>query len=106
MTNGTKATRSHASRTLRSYARRVRGRLHARRGRALGALVDPTARWRIHAYARQLGSLAGERHDPGALVLEQRLTLTRDRALRFDLSRQSESGRTFDTALFSFHLYF
>jgi hypothetical protein len=75
-------------------------------GARLGALVDPTARWRIHAYAQQLGSLAGERHDPGALVLEQRFTLTRDMALRFDLSRQRESGRTFDTALLSLQLYF
>ena len=65
-----------------------------------------SARWRIHAYAQQLGSIAGERADPGALVLEQRFTLTRDMALRFDLSRQRESGRTFDTALLSLHLYF
>ena len=75
-------------------------------GARLGILVDPAARWRIHAYAQQLGSLAGERADPGALVLEQRFTLTRDFALRFDLSRQRESGRTFDTALLSLQLYF
>ena len=53
-----------------------------------------------------LGSLAGEQADPGALVLEQRFTLTRDLALRFDLSRQRESGRTFDTALLSLQLHF
>ena len=75
-------------------------------GARLGVLVDPSARWRIHAYAQQLGSLTGERADPGALVLEQRFTLTPDLALRFDLSRQRESGRTFDTALLSLHLYF
>ena len=75
-------------------------------GARLGVLVDPVARWRIHAYAQQLGSLAGEQADPGALVLEQRFTLTRDLALRFDLSRQRESGRTFDTALLSLQLYF
>jgi len=75
-------------------------------GARLGALIDPAPRWRVHAYAQQLGSLAGERADPGALALEQRFTLSRDLALRFDLSRQRESGHTFDTALLSLQLYF
>jgi hypothetical protein len=75
-------------------------------GARLGLLLDPAARWRIHAYVQQLGSLAGERHDPGALVLEQRFTVTRDLALRFDFSRQRESGRTFDSAWLSLQGYF
>ena len=75
-------------------------------GARIGALVDPAPRWRVHAYAQQLGSVAGERVDPGALVLEQRFSLTRDLALRFDLSHQNEAGRSFDSALLSLHVYF
>lgn len=75
-------------------------------GARIGALVDPAPRWRVHAYAQQLGSVAGERVDPGALVLEQRFSLTRDLALRFDLSHQNEAGRSFDSVLLSLHVYF
>lgn len=75
-------------------------------GARIGALVDPAPRWRVHAYAQQLGSVAGERVDPGALALEQRFSLTRDLALRFDLSHQNEAGRSFDSVLLSLHVYF
>lgn len=75
-------------------------------GARIGALVDPAPRWRVHAYAQQLGSVAGERVDPGALVLEQRFSLTRDLALRFDLSHQNEAGRSFDSGSLSLHIYF
>lgn len=75
-------------------------------GARIGALVDPAPRWRVHAYVQQLGSVAGERVDPGALVLEQRFSLTRDLALRFDLSHQNEAGRSFDSVLLSLHVYF
>ena len=75
-------------------------------GARLGVIVDPAARWRIHAYGQQLGTLAGERTDPGALVLEQRFSLTRDAALRLDLSHQNEAGRSFNSGSLSVHLYF
>ena len=75
-------------------------------GARIGALVDPAPRWRVHAYAQQLGSVAGERVDPGALVLEQRFSLTRDLALRFDVSHQNEAGCSFDSILLSLHVYF
>jgi hypothetical protein len=75
-------------------------------GARLGALIDPAPRWRIHAYAQQLGSVAGERDYPGALVLEQRFSLTRDVALRFDLSHQNEAGRSFNTGTLSLQVYF
>ena len=75
-------------------------------GARLGALVDPTPRWRVHAYAQQLGSFLGERSDPGALVLEQRFSLTRDAALRLDLSHQNEAGRNFNSASLSLQVYF
>ena len=87
-------------------------RIEGAAGFALAAEVEaqgPIARQReplLQDERAGIVALAGERADPGALVLEQRFTLTRDMALRFDLSRQRESGRTFDTALLSLHLYF
>ncbi|HJV10689.1 MAG TPA: DUF4105 domain-containing protein [Burkholderiales bacterium] len=75
-------------------------------GARIGALIDPAPRWRVHAYAQQLGSVAGERVDPGALVLEQRFSLTRDLALRFDLGHQNEAGRSFDSGSLALHIYF
>jgi len=75
-------------------------------GARLGAVIDPAPRWRVHAYAQQLGSVAGERDDPGALVLEQRFTVSRDLALRLDFSRQREAGRSFNTGSFSVQVYF
>ena len=75
-------------------------------GARVGALFDPTPRWRVHAYARQLGTLAGQKHDPGAFVLEQRLAFTRDVALRLELSREKEAGRSAATGLLTLHLYF
>ena len=43
-------------------------------GARLGAFIDPLPRGRQHAYAQQLGSVHGERSDPGALVLDQQRT--------------------------------
>jgi len=75
-------------------------------GARLGALIDPLPRWRLHAYAQQLGSFLGERSDPGALVLEQRISLTRDLALRLDVAQQREAGRSFDSGSISLQVYF
>jgi hypothetical protein len=75
-------------------------------GARLGALVDPTPRWRVHAYAQQLGSVFGEQTDPGALVVEQRISLTRDAALRLDVSHHNEAGRNFNSASLSLQIYF
>ena len=75
-------------------------------GAWLGALVDPVPSWRIHVYARQLASLLGERTDPGALVLDQRVTLRRDVALRLDLRREREAGKSFSSAALFVQVYF
>jgi hypothetical protein len=75
-------------------------------GARLGAFVDPAPSWRLHVYAQQLFSLLGERTDPGALVLEQRLTLARNAALRFDLRREREAGQTFSTVALLVQVYF
>jgi hypothetical protein len=75
-------------------------------GPRIGALIDPAPRWRVHAYAQQLGSLLGERGNPRSAGLQQRLTLAREAALRLDLSRQREAGRSFNAASLSLQLYF
>jgi hypothetical protein len=100
---------------MRLYAKaQAAGRLHGEledgytlgAGARVGLLIDPAPRWRVHAYAQQLGSFAGERTDPGALVLGQRFALTRDLALRLDLSHQREADRSFDSGSVSIQLYF
>jgi hypothetical protein len=75
-------------------------------GARIGALLDPSPRWRVHAYAQQLASVAGERVDPGTLVLEQRFSLTRDLALRLDVSHQNEAGRSFNSGSLALQVYF
>jgi len=75
-------------------------------GARFGALVDPVPSWRIHVYARQLASLLGERTDPGALVLEQRVTLRRDVALRLDLRREREAEKSLSSAALFVQVYF
>jgi len=67
-------------------------------GGRLGAYVDPLPRWRLHAYARALGAVAGDHDAPRIAGLENRVTLARDFALRFDLSRSREHGRLFNAA--------
>lgn len=75
-------------------------------GPRLGVLADPAPRLRVHAYARTLGSLAGQDDDPAALVLESRFTLKRDAALRLELSRTREGGRMYNTGSLSLNFYF
>ena len=75
-------------------------------GARLGIVLDAERSWRVHAYAQQIGSLLGERTDPGAIVLEQRLTLARDAALRLDLRSERQAGQSFNAAGVFVHLYF
>ena len=75
-------------------------------GARLGAVLDPAQAWRLHLYAQQLGSLLGERTDPGAVVMEQRLTLARDVALRLDLRHERQAGQSFGSAALFVQLYF
>jgi hypothetical protein len=108
---GTWATRGGT----RAYAMlEASARVHHRldRGYALGAgpragaLIDPTPRWRLHAYAQYLGSVLGERDNPRSVGLRQRLTLAREAALRLDLSRRHEGSRSFNEASLALQLYF
>ena len=75
-------------------------------GARLGIVLDAARSWRVHAYAQQIGSLLGERTDPGAIVLEQRLTLARDAALRLDLRSERQAGQSFNAAGVFVQLYF
>ena len=75
-------------------------------GARLGTVVDAARSWRVHVYAQQLGSFLGERTDPGAVALEQRLTLARDLALRLDLRRERQAGHSFSSAGLFLQLYF
>ncbi|HJT62592.1 MAG TPA: DUF4105 domain-containing protein [Burkholderiales bacterium] len=75
-------------------------------GARLGMVVDAARSWRIHVYAQQIGSVLGERTDPGAMVMEQRLTLARDAALRLDLRSERQAGQSFNAAGLFVQLYF
>jgi hypothetical protein len=75
-------------------------------GGRFGALLDPASRWRVHAYASGMNYFLGEEDQPRALGVQQRFTLGRDSALRFDLERRREAGRQFSSGMLSLQLYF
>ena len=75
-------------------------------GARVGAMVDLTARWRANAYASGFNYFLGENDQPRRIGLEQRFTLGRDSALRFDLERRREAGREFGSGTLSLQLYF
>ncbi|HEX9396676.1 MAG TPA: DUF4105 domain-containing protein [Burkholderiales bacterium] len=74
-------------------------------GGRLGAYVDPLPRWRVHAYARALGTFAGDHDTPRSAGIESRVSLARDLALRVDFSRSREHDRRYSTAMFSLFWY-
>lgn len=74
-------------------------------GGRVGAYVDPTPSWRVHAYVRAMGSVAGDHDTPRWAGLENRLTLGRDLALRLDLARSREHGRLFNAVTLSLLWY-
>jgi len=74
-------------------------------GGRVGAMVDLTPRWRANAYASGLNYFLGESDQPRRIALEQRLTLGRDSALRFDLERLREGDRQFNGGTLSLQLY-
>lgn len=74
-------------------------------GGRLGALLDLSPRWRVNAYARALRYFLGENDTSRALGLEQRFSLGRDVALRLDLTRNRDAGRSFSAATLSLLIY-
>ncbi len=71
-------------------------------GASAGLLVDANARWRLHAYGRSLRYFSGEQHTRLEAGLDQRLTLTRDVALRLETSWRRAYER--DTRTVALHL--
>jgi hypothetical protein len=74
-------------------------------GGRFGAYIDPTPSWRVHAYVRALGSVAGDPDTPRWVGLENRLALGRDLALRFDLARSREHARLYNAVTLSLLWY-
>ena len=75
-------------------------------GARVGTMVDLTSRWRANAYASGFNYFLGESDQPRRVGLEQRFTIGRDSALRFDLERRREADRQFNTGTLSLQLYF
>jgi hypothetical protein len=75
-------------------------------GARIGAMADLTPRWRANASLSGINYFLGESDQPRAVGLQQRFTLGRDSALRFDLERRREAGRQFNSASLSLQLYF
>jgi hypothetical protein len=90
------STRLH-SRLEHGYALGAGGRV--------GALVDMSPRWRMHAYGRALRYFLGEHDTPRSLGLEQRVRLGRDLAISLDLSRNREAGRSYNAGTVSVLFY-
>ena len=75
-------------------------------GARVGALVDPTPRWRINAYASGMRQFLGERDTPASIGVQNRVALGRDVALRLDFARTREADRRFNAGSLSLQVYF
>lgn len=75
-------------------------------GASSGLLYDITPRWRLHAYVRGLRYFLGQGNTPWSFGLEQRVTLTRESALRFDLSRNQDLNWVYNAGSMSLLIYF
>ena len=75
-------------------------------GGHIGALLDPVPRWRLQAYARSIKYMAGERDQPYAWGLQQRVALGRDVALRIDVAKERQAASTWNTGAVSVLYYF
>jgi hypothetical protein len=75
-------------------------------GPAVGLLTDITERWGVHLQARALRYGLGDDHWSRELALEQRYALTRQSALRLNLSRKQEFRDYWNSAHLSLYFYF
>lgn len=75
-------------------------------GPMVGVLVDPASPWRIHAYAQAFRYFLGQLDARWRFGIEQRVTLHRDLALRADLDREHDFGRTYNAGSLSLQVYF
>jgi hypothetical protein len=75
-------------------------------GGRIGALADPTPRWRVNAYASGIKQFLGERDTPASIGVQNRVALGRDVALRIDFARTREADRRFNAGSLSLQVYF
>jgi hypothetical protein len=75
-------------------------------GPSVGWLQDLTSRWRFHLFARTQRFGLGDSHTAHALVFEQRVSLTKQTAIRLSLSRESEFDRYWNSGELAWHYYF
>jgi hypothetical protein len=71
-------------------------------GGTVGLLISPLPRWTVHATVTALSFPLGERSSDVRSSLQQRLTLTKNLALRLDLERRDGQ----DEATITLHYYF
>jgi hypothetical protein len=71
-------------------------------GGTMGLLADLTQRWKLQLLLTYLSFSLGDRDSDFRSSLQQRLTLTRNLALRLDLNRRDGQ----DEAMFTMHYYF
>ena len=75
-------------------------------GARLGALIDPAPRWRVHAYAQQLGSFAASAATPARSSSSNASASRATWRCASTCAHQREAGRSFSTGLVSLQLYF
>ena len=75
-------------------------------GASVGSYVDGSTAWRIHPYARAMRYFGGQLDSVWNLGLEQRISLSRDSAIRLDIARKRELKNTYNTATASILVYF
>jgi hypothetical protein len=75
-------------------------------GPSTGSYIDLTEAWRTHPYFKATRYFAGQQDNVLSLGLEQRLTLSRNWALRADVARKRELQKIFNTAVMSLLGYF
>ena len=75
-------------------------------GPAVGVLANVSDRWGVNLHARSLRYGLGDDHWSRELVLEQRYTLSRQSALRMQLSRKQEFHDYWNSGDISLHYYF
>ncbi|HSD97903.1 MAG TPA: DUF4105 domain-containing protein, partial [Sulfuricaulis sp.] len=75
-------------------------------GPTVGWLTDISDRWRLNVYARSLRYGLGDVHYARELTIEQRYSLTRQSAVRFELFRKQEFQDYWNGGAISLNIYF
>jgi len=75
-------------------------------GANVGVMLDITANWRLHFYNRTMRYFSGQLDTAKFYVMEQRYALGRNIALHLDISRNVESGSTYNSGSAAIQFYF